>query len=173
MLDSGILGVVAWRDVCRTLEVEASSPRAAAERVAHRLGAARDGRRQTAKAVSASDGQWSVSVAARESGGYLYSAVVKGTFRPTDRGCLFEGNVRPGWATFLFNMTLVVIAGAGAMWFTVDAAAGTGDAGSRLGRLALAAFFAMTALAIGRMIYRDLRRLTADLEAEFRAAIKP
>jgi hypothetical protein len=164
---------MAWRDISRTIQAEGSSSRAAAERVAHRLGAQRDDRRQAAAATCESDGRWSVSVAARPYSSYLYSAVVEGTFRPTDRGCLFDGRVRPGWGTFLFNLTLVVIPAAGALWFTMDALGGSGNAGSRLGRLALAAFFAMMALTVWRMILRDLRRLTAELEAEFQAAIRP
>jgi hypothetical protein len=164
---------MAWREISRTIQAEGSSPRAAAERVAHRLGSRRDDRRQAAAATCEIDGGWSVSITARPYSSYLYSAVVEGIFRPTDRGCLFEGRVRPGWGTFLFNLTLVVIPAAGALWFTMNALGGSGNTGSRLERLALAALLGMMALTVWRMVFRDLRRLTAELEAEFLAAIRP
>jgi hypothetical protein len=156
---------MAWREISRTIQAEGSSSRAAAERVAHRLGGRRDDRQQAAAATREADDRWSVSVTARPYSSYLYSAVLEGIFRPTDRGCLFEGRVRPGWGPFLFNLTLVVIPAAGALWFTMNALGGSGGAGSRLERLALAALFGMMALTV--------RRLTAELEAEFQAAIRP
>lgn len=162
-----------WREISRTIEAEASSPRAAAERVAHRLGARRDDRMQASTVASGADGCWSMSVRARPYSSYLYSAVVKGLFRPTARGCRFEGQVRPGWGSFLWNLLLVAIPAVGAVWFVIDAIGGSGTAGSRFGPLALAFLFTMMALAVASMIFRDLRRLTAELEAEFRAALRP
>lgn len=57
----------------------------------------------------------------------------------------------------------MVLPAAGALWFTMNAHDGSGNAGSRLERLALAALFGMMALTVWRMIFRDLRRLTAEL----------
>jgi hypothetical protein len=162
-----------WREICRDIEAEASSARAAAERVAHRLGTRRDDRRQKATVTSGADGSWSTFVVARPYSSYFYSAVLKGNFRRTDRGCRFEGTVRPGWPSFLFNLTLVLMFTTGALRFMVVAVGGSGNVGSRLGPLALAAVFAMFGVAIQQMVFKDLRRLTADLEAEFRTALTP
>lgn len=118
-------------------------------------------------------GPLSEPVRRRQGISYPYSSVVKGVLRTTDRGCLFKGNIRPGRGTFLPNVGFVVMLAAGALWFAVGAVVGSGSAGSRLGRLSLGFRFTMMFLALGLAFFRDLRRLTNELEADFRAAIRP
>jgi hypothetical protein len=161
-----------WRNVRREVRAEGSSPRAAANRIRGRFDTS-DGSTRTVAHVSELDtGSWSVSVRRRQGASYPYSAVVEGVLRTTDRGCLFEGTIRPGWGTFLSNMVLVVMLAAGALWFAVHAVLGPGGVGSRFGELSLTFLFGMMFLAFGLMCYHDLRRLTDDLEAEFLAAIR-
>ena len=67
---------------------------------------------------------------------------------------------------------LLLLAG-GALWFAIDAAAGTGDGRSRLERLALSFLFTTMFLALAVTFFQDLRRVIEELETEFLTAMRP
>lgn len=161
-----------WSDFSREIAAEASSPRAAAGRIRRRFNNRAGLRRDRACVTELGNASWSVEVVSRQASSYLYSAVVTGVLRETPTGCRFDGKVRPGWGTFLCNVTLV--AGCALLLPVLGRALlpGATRAGSWWTWLLLVCASGAMTVGLARMFSRDLKRLVDDLEAEFPRAMR-